>query len=277
MMQLRCGSTVLDLSLPKVMGVLNVTPDSFSDGGRYVSHARALEHAQVMIEAGAAIIDVGGESTRPGAAAVSVEEELRRVIPVVEQLARGGHAIVSVDTSTPEVILAATAAGASFINDVRGLTRPGTLEAVSASDCAVCIMHMRGTPDTMQRRPEYADVVSDVKHYLQTRVAVCEAAGISRDRLVIDPGFGFGKTVAHNLALVRQLPDFVSLQLPVLMGMSRKSTIGVITGRPEGGRLAGSLALAVAAVLRGAKIIRAHDVAETVDALKIAQAVQAGV
>ncbi|MEJ0005316.1 MAG: dihydropteroate synthase [Steroidobacteraceae bacterium] len=277
MMQLRCGSTVLDLTLPKVMGVLNVTPDSFSDGGRYVSHARALEHAQAMIEAGAAIIDVGGESTRPGAAAVSIEEELRRVIPVVEQLARGGHAIVSVDTSTPEVILAATAAGASFINDVRGLQRAGTLEAVAGSDCAVCVMHMQGEPDTMQRRPEYADVVADVKHYLQARVAACEAAGIGRDRIVIDPGFGFGKTVAHNLALVRQLPDFVSLRLPVLMGMSRKSTIGVITGRPEGGRLAGSLALAVAAVLRGAQIIRAHDVAETVDALKIAHAVQAGV
>ena len=259
------------------MGVLNVTPDSFSDGGRYVSHARALEHAQAMIEAGAAIIDVGGESTRPGAPAVSVEEELRRVIPVVEQLARGGHAIVSVDTSTPEVILAAVAAGATLINDVRGLQRPGALEAAAASDCAVCVMHMQGEPQTMQQRPEYTDVVAEVKQFLQTRVAACEAAGIERDRIVIDPGFGFGKTVAHNLALVRQLPDFVSLGLPVLMGMSRKSTIAVITGRPDGGRLAGSLALAVAAVLRGAHLIRAHDVAETVDALKVAHAVQAGV
>jgi len=275
-MQLRCGSTVLDLTLPKVMGVLNVTPDSFSDGGRYVSHARALEHAQAMIEAGAAIIDVGGESTRPGAARVSVEEELRRVIPVVEQLARGGHAIVSVDTSTPEVILAATAAGATLINDVRGLQRPGTLEAVAATDCAVCIMHMQGEPQTMQRRPEYTDVVVEVKSFLEERVLACEAAGIGRDRIVVDPGFGFGKTVAHNLALVRQLPDFLSLRLPVLMGMSRKSTIGVITGRPDAGRLAGSLALAVTAVLRGAHIIRAHDVAETVDALKVAHAVQAG-
>ncbi len=276
-MQLRCGSTLLDLSSPKVMGVLNVTPDSFSDGGRYVSHARALEHAQAMIEAGAALIDVGGESTRPGAVPVSVEEELRRVIPVVEQLARSGRAVVSVDTGTPEVIHAATAAGATFINDVRGLQRPGALEAAAAVDCAVCVMHMQGEPDTMQRRPEYTDVVAEVKQYLQRRLLACEAAGIDRDRLVIDPGFGFGKTVAHNLALVRQLPDLVALRLPVLMGMSRKSTIGVLTGRPDGGRLAGSLAFAVAAVLRGAHIIRAHDVAETVDALKVAHAVQAGV
>ncbi len=276
-MQLRCGSTLLDLTLPKVMGVLNVTPDSFSDGGRYVSHARALEHAQGMIAAGAAIIDVGGESTRPGAPVVSVEEELRRVIPVVEQLARRGHAIVSVDTSTPEVILAAVAAGATLINDVRGLQRPGALEAVAALDCAVCVMHMQGEPETMQQRPEYVDVVADVKRFLQTRVAACEASGIERDRVIIDPGFGFGKTVAHNLALVRQLPDFVALGLPVLMGMSRKSTVGVITGRPEGERLAGSLALAVAAVLRGAHIIRAHDVAETIDVLKVAHAVQVGV
>lgn len=276
-MQLRCGSTLLDLTLPRVMGVLNVTPDSFSDGGRYVSHARALEHARAMIEAGAAIIDVGGESTRPGAAPVSVEEELRRVIPVVEQLARGGHAIVSVDTSTPEVIRAAAAAGATLINDVRGLLRSGALEAAAATDCAVCVMHMQGEPDTMQRRPEYADVVAEVKRYLQKRVAACEAAGIGRDRIVIDPGFGFGKTVAHNLELVRQLPEFVALRLPVLMGMSRKSTIAVITGRAGGGRSAGSLALAVAAVLRGAHIIRAHDVAETVDALLVAHAVQTGV
>jgi dihydropteroate synthase len=277
MMQLRCGSTLLDLTRPKVMGVLNVTPDSFSDGGRYVSHARALEHAQLMIEAGAAIIDVGGESTRPGAPVVSVEEELRRVIPVVERLARGGHAIVSVDTSTPEVILAAVAAGATLINDVRGLQRPGALEAAAASDCAVCVMHMQGEPRTMQQRPEYTDVVAEVKSYLQRRVAACEAAGIERERIVIDPGFGFGQTVAHNLALVRQLPEFVALRLPVMMGMSRKSTVGVITGRADAGRLAGSLALAVAAVLRGAHIIRAHDVAETVDALKVAHAVQAGV
>ncbi|HTC44770.1 MAG TPA: dihydropteroate synthase [Steroidobacteraceae bacterium] len=277
MMQLRCGSTLLDLTQPKVMGVLNVTPDSFSDGGRYVSHGRALEHAQAMVEGGAAIIDVGGESTRPGAAAVSIEEELRRVIPVVERLARDGRAIVSVDTSTPEVILAATAAGATLINDVRGLQRPGALEAAAASRCAVCIMHMQGQPDTMQARPQYADVIAEVKGFLQSRVAACEAAGIARDCIVVDPGFGFGKTVAHNLALVRQLSEFLSLRLPVLIGMSRKSTIGVLTGRADAGRLAGSLALAVAAVLRGAHIIRAHDVAETVDALKVAHAIQAGV
>jgi dihydropteroate synthase len=277
MMQLRCGSILLDLTLPKVMGVLNVTPDSFFDGGRYLHLGQAIDHAQAMIEAGAAIVDVGGESTRPGAAPVSVEEELRRVIPVVEQLARAGRAVISVDTSSPEVMRAAAAAGASMINDVRGLQRPGALAAAAGVGCAVCVMHMQGEPQTMQRRPQYGDVVAEVKHYLQERVAACEAAGISRERLVIDPGFGFGKTVAHNLSLVRQLPDFVSLRLPVLMGMSRKSTIAAITGRPGDNYLAGSVALAVAAVLRGAHIIRAHDVAETVDALKIAHAVQSGV
>ncbi len=217
-MQLRCGSTLLDLSVPKVMGVLNITPDSFSDGGRYLSVERALEHAQEMIETGAAIIDVGGESTRPGAALVSVEEELRRVIPVIEQLARSGRAIVSVDTSTPEVMRAAAVAGATLINDVRALRRPGALAAVAATGIAVCVMHMQGEPHTMQRRPEYADVVAEVKQFLQDRVAACEAAGIGRDRIAIDPGFGFGKTVAHNLALVRQMSEFVSLGLPVLIG-----------------------------------------------------------
>jgi dihydropteroate synthase len=276
-LQLRCGSTLLDLTRPKVMGVLNVTPDSFSDGGRYLRLGPALEHAEAMIQGGAAIIDVGGESTRPGAAGVSVEEELRRVIPVIEHLARAGRAILCVDTSSPEVMLAAAAAGATLINDVRGLQRPGALAAAAGSGCAVCVMHMQGEPQSMQQQPRYEDVVAEVKQYLQGRVAACEAAGIGRDRIVIDPGFGFGKTVAHNLALVRQLPDFVSLRLPVLMGMSRKSTIAAITGRPGDDYLAGSVALAVAAVLRGAHLIRAHDVAETVDALKIAHAVQAGV
>ena len=272
-MQLRCGSTRLDLTRPAVMGVLNVTPDSFSDGGRYLDLARALEHARAMIGAGADIIDIGGESTRPGATAVTVQEELERVIPVVRELARHGGAVISVDTSRPEVMLAAAAAGASLINDVRALQSPGALEAAAASGCAVCVMHMQGEPRTMQQRPHYADVVTEVKDFLRWRVA----AGIARERIAIDPGFGFGKTVAHNLALVRQLPDFVSLRLPVLMGMSRKSTIAAITGRPEADRLAGSLALAVAAVLRGAHIIRAHDVPQTVDALKIAHAVQSGV
>ena len=259
------------------MGVLNVTPDSFSDGGRYLRFGYAVDHAQSMIEAGAAIIDVGGESTRPGAEGVSVEEQLRRVIPVVEHLARLGRAVICVDTSSPEVMLAAAAAGATLINDVRGLQRPGALAAAAGSGCAVCVMHMQGEPLTMQHRPQYGDVVTEVKQYLHGRVVACEAAGISRDRIVIDPGFGFGKTVAHNLALVRQLPDFVALRLPVLMGMSRKSTIAAITGRPGENYLAGSVALAVAAVLRGAHIIRAHDVAETVDALRIAHAVQSGV
>jgi dihydropteroate synthase len=259
------------------MGVLNVTPDSFSDGGRYMDLDLAMAQARAMIGSGAAIIDVGGESTRPGAARVSIEEELRRVLPVIQQLAASNRTIVSVDTSRPEVMRAAAAAGATLINDVRGLQQPGALAAAAASGCAVCLMHMQGEPQTMQERPEYADVVSEVKSHLQERVAACEAAGISRDRIAIDPGFGFGKTVAHNLALVRQLPDFVSLRLPVVMGMSRKSTIAAVTGRQRADRLAGSLALAVAAVMRGANIIRAHDVAETVDALKIAHAVQTGV
>jgi dihydropteroate synthase len=276
-MQLRCGSTLLDLTVPKVMGVLNVTPDSFADGGRFLRVEQALEHAHAMIEAGAAIIDVGGESTRPGAAVVSVEEELRRVIPLIGQLARSGRAIVSVDTSTPEVMRAAAAAGATLINDVRALRRPGALQTVAASDVAVCVMHMQGEPQTMQRRPEYADVVAEVRDFLHTRIAACEAVGIAADRIAIDPGFGFGKTVAHNLALVRRLPEFVSLGRPVLIGMSRKSSIAAITGRADTDRLAGSLALAVMAVQRGAHIIRAHDVAQTVDALKIAHAVQAGV
>jgi len=275
-MQLRCGSTLLDLTVPKVMGVLNVTPDSFSDGGRYVDHARALEHAEAMIDAGAALIDVGGESTRPGAAPVSVEQELRRVIPIIEQLARTGRTVVSVDTSAPQVIRAACAAGASLINDVRALQRPGALEAVAASECGICLMHMRGEPRTMQQQPEYADVVAEVKAFLAERVAACEAAGIARERLLLDPGFGFGKTVAHNLALVRGLPQLLELGLPVMMGMSRKSSVAVITGRPES-RLAGSLALAAAAVLAGAHIIRAHDVAETLDAVKVAHALHAGV
>src|ERR1700722_17566751 len=222
-MQLRCGSTLLDLTVPKVMGVLNVTPDSFADGGRFLGVEHALEHAQAMIEGGAAIIDVGGESTRPGAAAVSVEEELRRVIPVVERLARSGRAIVSVDTNTPEGMRAA--AGATLINDVRALRRPGALATVAATDVAVCVMHMQGEPRTMQQRPEYADVVAEVRDFLHGRVAACEAVGIGRDRIAIDPGFGFGKTVAHNLALVRRLPEFVSLGQPVLIGMSRKSSI----------------------------------------------------
>jgi dihydropteroate synthase len=272
-MTLCCGSNAVDVSYPRVMGILNVTPDSFSDGGRFFEPDQAVQQGLAMMLQGAAIIDVGGESTRPGAPSVSIEEELRRVLPVVERLARAG-VVVSVDTSKPEVMRAAAAAGAGMINDVYGLTRPGALEAAAASGCAVTLMHMRGDPHTMQRDPVYVDVVREVKDWLMQRVQACRAAGIAAARLVIDPGFGFGKTAAHNLALVRQLPEFTATGLPVLMGMSRKSTLGTLTGRPVEQRLAGSLAFAVIAVLNGARIIRAHDVAATVDALAVVRAVR---
>ncbi|HTY48325.1 MAG TPA: dihydropteroate synthase [Steroidobacteraceae bacterium] len=274
-MKLRCGATTLDLSHPVVMGVLNVTPDSFSDGGRFdgPDAARlAAEQGVAMMLQGAAIIDVGGESTRPGAPAASVDEELRRVMPVVERLASSGVP-VSVDTSKPEVMRAAAAAGAQMINDVCGLTRPGALQAVAACGCAVTLMHMRGDPRTMQRDPVYGDVVCEVRDWLLERVRACREAGIADERLVIDPGFGFGKTLAHNLELVRRLPELTATGLPVLVGMSRKSSIGALTGRRVDERLAGSLAFAVIAVMNGARIIRAHDVAATVDALRVAWAV----
>ena len=258
------------------MGVLNVTPDSFSDGGHFLAPAAALAHARRMLAEGAAIIDIGGESTRPGAAAVPADEEIRRVVPVVAMLRRETSAIVSVDTSKPEVIAAAAAAGAHLINDVRGLGMPGALEAVAATDCALCVMHMKGDPGTMQRDPVYTDVVDEVREYLGRRVRACTAAGIARERIVIDPGFGFGKTVAHNLELLRRLPEFGREGLPVLMGMSRKSTLGALTGRGTQERLAGSLALALLAAQGGARILRVHDVAATVDVLKVLHAVQGG-
>lgn len=267
------GGRRLDLAAPAVMGVLNVTPDSFSDGGRHHLLDDALRAAEAMLAAGAVLIDVGGESTRPGAAAVSAEEELRRVLPVVRALvARGAR--VSLDSSKPEVIRACLDAGAHLVNDVRALGLPGALQAVAAGDAAVCLMHMQGDPGSMQRDPRYGDVVAEVGTFLAARVAACVAAGIGRDRLLIDPGFGFGKTLEHNLALLRGLPQVAELAggLPVLAGLSRKSMIGALTGRPVGERLAGGLALAIAAVEGGARIIRSHDVAETVDALKVWQA-----
>lgn len=251
------------------MGVLNVTPDSFSDGGRHGTVDLALRGAEGMSAAGAAIIDVGGESTRPGAAPVTAEEELHRVLPVVRALVARG-ALVSLDSSKPEVIRACLEAGVHLVNDVRALGLPGALEAVAASDAAVCLMHMQGDPGSMQREPRYADPVAEVGAFLAARADACIAAGIGRDRLLVDPGFGFGKTLAHNLALLRGLPQVAALAggLPLLAGLSRKSMIGAITGKPVGERLAGGLALALAAVEGGARIIRTHDVAETVDALK---------
>jgi dihydropteroate synthase len=270
---LRCADRTLDLSGPVVMGVLNVTADSFSDGGRFLPPDAAVEQGVRMAAEGAALIDVGGESTRPGAAAVSAAEELRRVIPVIERLRNATAAIISIDSSKPEVLRAAAAAGAGLINDVRALREPAALEAAAASGCGVCLMHMQGTPATMQIAPHYTDVVREVRDFLAERVAACRAAGIAAERLSVDPGFGFGKTLAHNLTLLRHLGELAADGAPVLVGLSRKSMLGTLTARPLGERVYGSVALAVIAVLNGARIVRAHEVAPTVDALKVAAAV----
>lgn len=268
-MRLHCGRHRIDLGFPVVMGVLNVTPDSFSDGGRHAALPSALAHGRRLAEEGAAIVDVGGESTRPGAAPVDEEEELRRVIPVIEGLAASLPVPVSVDTRKPGVMRRALAAGASMVNDVAALAAPGAIEAVAASNAAACLMHMQGEPGTMQADPRYGDVVGEVRGFLRARVAACEAAGIPRERLVVDPGFGFGKTLEHNLALLAGLPAIAADGVPVLAGLSRKRMIGALTGRIEGERLGGSVAAAVLAALRGARIIRAHDVRATVDALAV--------
>jgi dihydropteroate synthase len=273
-MKLLCGDRVLDLTEPAVMGVLNVTPDSFSDGGRYVETASAVERGLRMAEEGAAIIDVGGESTRPGAAPVEVREEMQRVLPVIEELAARLALPVSIDTSKPEVMRAAVAAGACLINDVRALEAPGALEAAAESGAAVCLMHMRGDPRTMQDDPSYSDVVGEVGAYLAGRLQACRAAGIDEGRLCVDPGIGFGKRPGHNLALLASLDRLADREIPVLVGVSRKSLVGIITGRPAGERLAGSVAFAALAVMRGAAIVRAHDVAATVDAVKVASALR---
>jgi dihydropteroate synthase len=276
-MQLDCAGRVLDLSRPAVMGVLNVTPDSFSDGGCYLQLADALRRAETLVAEGAAIIDVGGESTRPGAQPVSVGEELDRVLPVVERLARELPVPISVDTSKPEVMLAAARAGAGLINDVRALRLPGALEAAAASGLPVCLMHMLGEPATMQREPGYVDVVGEVRAFLAERVRVCEATGIPRQRILVDPGFGFGKTLDHNLLLLRHLNRFTDLAAGVLVGISRKSMIGLLLNAPVGERLAGSLAAAVIAAWQGTSIIRVHDVRETVQALRVCAAVRVAV
>lgn len=255
------------------MGILNVTPDSFSDGGRYDALDKAMERALKMHHEGAAIIDVGGESTRPGAPAIGVQQEMDRVLPVVEALADELDIPISIDTSKPQLMQASVAVGAVMINDVNALNAAGAMEAARDADVPVCIMHMRGDPRTMQQTPHYHDVVFEVRAYLSQRLAACEAAGIPHHHLLIDPGFGFGKTLEHNLALLAGLESFQKLGVPVLAGISRKSMIGQITGRSVDERLSGSLAAAVMAVERGANIIRVHDVAATVDALKFAFAV----
>jgi dihydropteroate synthase len=269
---LECGSKQLDLSRAVVMGVLNVTPDSFSDGGRFFEPAAACEHARRMIAEGAAIIDIGGESTRPGAEPVAVEEELRRVLPVIEALA-DSPAVLSIDTSKPEVMRAAVQAGAGLINDVRALQSPGALAAALEGGSAVCLMHMQGEPRTMQKDPRYGDVVKEVKAFLAARAHACEEAGIARQRILVDPGFGFGKTQAHNLALLRHLDELAAAPWSLAVGMSRKSMLANLLGRRGGDRLAAGVALAVLAVLRDARIIRTHDVAATVDALQAVAAV----
>jgi dihydropteroate synthase len=268
---LRCGRHRLDLARPRVMGIVNVTPDSFSDGGRHADAGRALAHARQLIADGADIVDVGGESTRPGAVPVDEADEIARVLPVVEALAREG-VVVSVDTMKPGVMRAAIAAGAAMVNDVRALQAPGALDAVARSDVAVCLMHMQGEPRTMQSNPVYADVVNDVRAFLRARVDACARAGIDLERIVVDPGFGFGKTVEQNFALLRRLEALVADGVPVLAGWSRKSSLAAITGRAVDDRLAGSLAAALACVARGASILRVHDVRETVDALRVWEA-----
>jgi dihydropteroate synthase len=256
------------------MGVLNVTPDSFSDGGLYLDADAALVRAEQMAEEGAAIVDIGGESTRPGAAAVESEQELRRVLPVVERVAKRLPQLISIDTSNPELMRRAADAGAHMINDVRALRVPGALEAVASGKLGVCLMHMQGEPADMQREPHYTDVVAEVRDYLSARVEACVAAGIERERLCVDPGFGFGKATAHNLELLRRLPALGALDRPVAVGLSRKSLAGTLTGRDRSQRLAGSIALATIAVLYGASIVRAHDVAASVDAVRVASALR---
>jgi dihydropteroate synthase len=255
------------------MGIVNVTPDSFYDGGRHFDPAVAVAHARRLAEEGADLLDVGGESSRPGAAPVAAEEELARILPVLAGIADLGVP-VSVDTTKPEVMRAALAHGAAMINDITALARPGALEAVAASDAAVCLMHMQGSPRTMQADPVYADVAAEVRDFLAARAEACVQAGIARDRIVVDPGFGFGKRVDHNLTLLARLGEIAALGFPVLAGWSRKSSLGRITGRPAEERLAGSLAAALIAVQRGARIVRVHDVAATRDALAVLAAVE---
>jgi dihydropteroate synthase len=265
---LRCGAAPLDLDRPRVMGIVNVTADSFSDGGRFLGADAAVDHGKRLRDEGADIVDIGGESTRPGAAPVALDDELRRVLPVIEALSRAGVR-VSVDTMKPEVMRAAIAAGAVMVNDVNAFRAPGAIEAVAPAQVAVCVMHMQGTPATMQAAPRYDDVVGEVAGYLRDRAGALQDAGIDRDRIVIDPGFGFGKTLEHNVALFRALPALASMGYALLAGLSRKKSIGDITGRPVAERVAGSVAAALLAVQNGANFVRVHDVKETVDAMKV--------
>ncbi|PHN46349.1 dihydropteroate synthase [Pseudomonas amygdali] len=273
--RLPCGNRVLDLAHTHVMGILNATPDSFSDGGRYSQLDAALRHAEAMVQAGATLIDVGGESTRPGARPVSASEEVERVAPVVEVIARELDVIISVDTSTPEVMLATAGLGAGLINDVRSLQRPGALEAAASTGLPVCLMHMLGEPGTMQDDPHYDDLVGEVGAFLLERMNQCATAGIDQQKIILDPGFGFAKTLEHNLSLFKHIEALHALGQPLLVGVSRKSMIGAVLGRPVDQRLSGGLALAALAMTKGARILRVHDVAETADVVRMIAAVQA--
>jgi dihydropteroate synthase len=265
---------ILDLARPNVMGILNVTPDSFSDGGRFIGRDAALGQALAMVNEGADIIDIGGESTRPGATAVSVDQELQRVIPVIEAVREVTSLPISIDTSKPRVMREAVAAGASLINDVRALREEGALEAAAELGVPVCLMHMRGEPRTMQEQPQYKDVVAEICDFLAGRVEACEGAGLNRGQLLVDPGFGFGKRLEHNLELLRRLGEFRRLGLPLLVGISRKSMIGAILGEvPVEERSHGSVAAALIAASQGASVLRVHDVRASVDALKVQRAV----
>ncbi|WP_426496340.1 dihydropteroate synthase [Klebsiella grimontii] len=271
-MKLVAQGSTLALSHPHVMGILNVTPDSFSDGGTHNTLVEAVKHANLMINAGATIIDIGGESTRPGAADVSVEEELARVIPTVEAIAQRFEVWISVDTSKPEVIRESARVGAHIINDIRSLTEPGALEAAAETGLPVCLMHMQGQPKTMQDAPKYADVFADVERFFVEHIVRCERAGIAKDKLLLDPGFGFGKNLSHNYELLARLGEFHHFGLPLLVGMSRKSMVGQLLNVGPTERLSGSLACAVIAAMQGAQIIRVHDVKETVEALRVVEA-----
>lgn len=273
MKQLLCGSYTLSLQRPLVMGIVNLTPDSFSGDGLASNGAEALAHARAQLEAGADILDLGAESTKPGIAPTSLQEELDRLLPVLEVVSTWGVP-VSVDTYKPEVMAAALAAGASMINDINGLRAPGAMEVVAGSSCGVCLMHMQGEPRHMQDAPVYGDVVAEVREFLTERVEACQRAGIVAERLVLDPGFGFGKSLPHNLELFAHLPRLAADGLPLLVGVSRKSMLGAVTGRPVQERLAASLAAAVLAAAKGARIIRVHDVAETRDALALWSAIE---
>ena len=272
-MKLYCGKFELDLSHPRVMGIVNVTPDSFSDGGKFARTDEAIEQALRLVAEGADILDVGGESTRPNATPVLLEEELDRVIPVIEALSRQVKIPISIDTYKPQVMQAAIAAGASIVNDVRALQEVSALEVIAKSNVGVCLMHMQGTPQTMQLDPQYTNVVQDVSDFLVQRLHVCLEAGIAKNRIMLDPGFGFGKTRAHNITLVRQLESFAALGQPLLVGLSRKSVLGQMTGNDVDARLHASVAAAVISVMKGASIVRVHDVKATVEALKVVTAI----